>query len=63
MPTKPPYPRKAYIVTIKKKKPKQTVTQYQLKANHPKPNSLISKHPTAQKAINAKKRYKNPNKK
>ncbi|EFH7943165.1 protein YaiA, partial [Escherichia coli] len=26
MPTKPPYPREAYIVTIEKGKPGQTVT-------------------------------------
>ncbi|STJ30779.1 protein [Escherichia coli] len=28
MPTKPPYPREAYIVTIEKGKPGQTVTWY-----------------------------------
>lgn len=48
MPTKPPYPREAYIVTIEKGKPGQTVTWYQLRADHPKPDSLISEHPTAQ---------------
>ncbi len=36
MPTKPPYPREAYIVTIEKGKPGQTVTWYQLRADHPK---------------------------
>ena len=50
MPTKPPYPREAYIVTIEKGKPGQTVTWYQLRADHPKPDSLISEHPTAQEA-------------
>ena len=45
MPTKPPYPREAYIVTIEKGKPGQTVTWYQLRADHPKPDSLISEHP------------------
>ena len=41
MPTKPPYPREAYIVTIEKGKPGQTVTWYQLRADHPKPDSLM----------------------
>ncbi len=41
MPTKPPYPREAYIVTIEKGKPGQTVTRYQLRAYYPKPDSLI----------------------
>ncbi len=27
MPTKPPYPREAYIVTIEKRKTRQTVTR------------------------------------
>lgn len=51
MPTKPPYPREAYIVTIEKGKPGQTVTWYQLRADHPKPDSLISEHPTARKGF------------
>lgn len=54
MPTKPPYPREAYIVTIEKGKLGQTVTWYQLRADHPKPDSLISEHPTAQEAMDAK---------
>lgn len=62
MPTKPPYPREAYIVTIEKGKPGQTVTWYQLRADHPKPDSLISEHPTAQEAMDAKKRYEDPDK-
>ena len=48
MPTNPPYPRKATIVTVEKGTPGQTVTWYQLRADHPKPNSLISEHPSAQ---------------
>jgi hypothetical protein len=52
MPTKPPYPREAYIVTIEKGKPGQTVTWYQLRADHP----------TAQEAMDAKKRYEDPDK-
>ncbi|HFU0020370.1 TPA: protein YaiA [Escherichia coli] len=58
MPTKPPYPREAYIVTIEKGKPGQTVTWYQLRAE----DSLISEHPTAQEAMDAKKRYEDPDK-
>lgn len=54
MPTKPPYPREAYVVTIEKGKPGQTVTWYQLRADHPKPDSLISEHPTALEAMDAK---------
>lgn len=54
MPTRPPYPREAYIVTIEKGVPGQTVTWYQLRADHPKPDSLISEHPTAEEAMDAK---------
>lgn len=54
MPTRPPYPREAYIVTIEKGAPGQTVTWYQLRADHPKPDSLISEHPSAEEAMDAK---------
>lgn len=60
MPTQPPYPRQATIVTVEKGTPGQTVTWYQLRADHPKPNSLISEHPSAQEAMDAKKRYEDP---
>lgn len=46
MPTKPPYPREAYIVTVEKGTPGQTVTWYQLRADYPEPNALISEHPS-----------------
>lgn len=62
MPTNPPYPRKATIVTVEKGTPGLTVTWYQLRADHPKPNSLISEHPSAQEAMDAKKRYEDPQK-
>lgn len=62
MPTNPHYPRKATIVTVEKGTPGQTVTWYQLRADHPKPNSLISEHPSAQEAMDAKKRYEDPQK-
>lgn len=41
MPTRPPYPREARIVTVEKGNPGQTVTWYQLRADHPTPDSLI----------------------
>ncbi|NYY81082.1 hypothetical protein DMI65_06270 [Escherichia coli] len=61
MPTKPPYPREAYIVTIEKESGTDG-NWYQLRADHPKPDSLISEHPTAQEAMDAKKRYEDPDK-
>lgn len=60
MPTKPPYPRQATIVTVEKGTPGQTVTWYQLRADHPEPNSLISEHPSAQEAMDAKNATKIP---
>ncbi|SQD06422.1 protein [Escherichia coli] len=63
MPTKPPYPREAYIVTIEKGKPGQTVTWYQLRADHPKTRLVDPVNiPTAQEAMDAKKRYEDPDK-
>ncbi|NMP26067.1 hypothetical protein GW590_04165 [Rahnella sp. SAP-1] len=57
MPTKPPYPRKADIITVEKGQPGQTETWYQLRADHPKPDTLISEHETRQEAEDAKRRY------
>lgn len=62
MPTKPPYPREAYIVTVEKGTRGQTVTRYQLRADYPEPNALISEHPSAQEAMDAKTRYEDPDK-
>lgn len=62
MPTKPPYPREARIVTVEKGPTGQTETWYQLRADHPKPDSLISEHPSEQEALDAKKRYEDPGK-
>ncbi len=42
MPTRPPYPREARIVTVEKGGQQETVTWYQLRADHPEPDSLIS---------------------
>lgn len=55
MPTRPPYPREARIVTVEKGNSDQTVTWYQLRADHPKPDSLISEHETEQEALDAKR--------
>ena len=62
MPTRPPYPREARIVTVEKVNGDQTVTWYQLRADHPKPDSLISEHETEQEARDAKRRYEDPEK-
>lgn len=62
MPGKPPYPREARVVAVEKGAAGQTVTWYELRADHPNPNSLISEHPTEQEALDAKKRYEDPDK-
>lgn len=62
MPSRPPYPRDSRIVTVEKGGKDQTVTWYQLRADHPKPDSLISEHETEQEALDAKRRYEDPDK-
>lgn len=62
MPTKPPYPREARVVAVEKGELGQTVTWYELRADHPKPDSLISEHPTQAEALDAKRRYEDPDK-
>jgi hypothetical protein len=62
MPTKPPYPREARIVTVEKGSADQTVTWYELRADHPKPDSLISEHKTESEALDAKARYEDADK-
>lgn len=57
MPSKPPYPRKAEIVSVEKGLPGQTETWYELRADHPKPDTLISEHKTIQEAEDSKRRY------
>jgi len=49
-------------VTIEKGTPGQTVTWYQLRADHPKPDALISEHETEAEALDAKRRYEDPEK-
>ena len=62
MPTRPPYPREARVVAVEKGATGQTVTWYQLRADHPKPDSLISEPETEQEALDAKVRYEDPDK-
>ncbi|GAB2939288.1 YaiA family protein [Hafnia psychrotolerans] len=59
MPSQPPYPRTADIVPVKKGEPGKTETWYELRADHPKPDSLISEHETESEALDAKRRYEN----
>lgn len=57
MATKPPYPREARIEAVEKGPAGHTVTWYQLRADHPHENTLISEHQTEQEAQDAKQRY------
>lgn len=57
MPGRPPYPREAHIVPIKKGTEDNCVTWYELRADHPKPDTLISEHQSEQEAVDAKARY------
>mgnify|MGYP000129585941 CR=1 FL=1 len=59
---RPPYPREARIVPIEKGLPGHTVTWYELRSDHPKPNALISEHQTEQEALDAKARYEDADK-
>ncbi|QKJ86125.1 hypothetical protein PMPD1_1160 [Paramixta manurensis] len=62
MPGKPPYPREARVVAVEKGGPGNAVTRYELRADHPKANSLISEHNTEQEALDAKQRYEDADK-
>ncbi|TPG64222.1 YaiA family protein [Ewingella americana] len=57
MPSQPPYPRSAYIVPVEKGEPGKTQTWYELRADHPKPDTLISEHETESEALDSKRRY------
>lgn len=57
MPSRPPYPRQARIVTVEKGTAGNRVTWYELRADHPRPDSLISEHKTEAEALDAKIRY------
>ncbi|WP_241898872.1 MULTISPECIES: YaiA family protein [unclassified Erwinia] len=58
----PLYPREARIVPVEKGPPGKTVTWYELRADHPKPDALISEHPSQQEAQDAKARYEDADK-
>ncbi|AXF78617.1 hypothetical protein LU604_19440 [Erwinia tracheiphila] len=62
MPGKPPYPRVANIKPVEKGSSGKSVTWYELRADHPKPDTLISEHETEQEAIDAKARYEDQQK-
>ncbi len=57
MASKPPYPREAHIVQTEKGLPGKTKQVFELRADHPKPNTLISEHDSEQEAQDAKQRY------
>ncbi|MBE5251099.1 MAG: YaiA family protein [Enterobacterales bacterium endosymbiont of Blomia tropicalis] len=57
MPTRPPYPREARIVPVEKGPEGSRVISYELRADHPTPNSLISEYKTEAEAQDAKARY------
>ncbi|WP_034912691.1 MULTISPECIES: YaiA family protein [Erwinia] len=57
MPTRPPYPREARIVPVEKGTAGNPVTWYELRADHPRPDTLISEHETEQEALDSKARY------
>ncbi|NIY48340.1 YaiA family protein [Cedecea colo] len=62
MASRPPYPRVARIVEVEKGSQTETVTWYQLRADHPYPDTLISEHQSEQEALDAKRRYEDPEK-
>lgn len=62
MPNRPLYPRLARVVTVEKGHPGHTVTWFQLRADYPNADSLISEHETEQEALDAKQRYEDPEK-
>nr|WP_024967215.1 YaiA family protein [Pantoea sp. IMH] len=62
MPGRPPYPREARIVPVEKGTTGNTVTWYELRADHPTPDTLISEHETEQEAQDSKARYEDKEK-
>ncbi|WKX27579.1 YaiA family protein [Tatumella ptyseos] len=53
----PPYPRKAWIVEVSDGQGEEKVGHYELRADHPYPDTLISQYRTRQEAEDAKERY------
>ncbi|TCL04180.1 MULTISPECIES: hypothetical protein [Sodalis] len=62
MASKPPYPREAHIVKKEKGLPGKSKEVYELRADHPRPDTLISEHDTEQEALDAKDRYQDEDK-
>lgn len=62
MATRPPYPREARVVSVEKGPAGQTVTWYELRADHPHPDTLISEHRSESEAQDAKARYEDAEK-
>ncbi|HEY0209952.1 hypothetical protein [Acerihabitans sp.] len=62
MASKPPYPREAHIVKKEKGLPGKTKTVFELRADHPKPDTLISEHDSEHEALDAKARYQGEDK-
>lgn len=62
MPTRPPYPREARVVAVEKGPEGCTVTSWQLRADHPSPDTLISEHDSEGEAHDAKVRYEDADK-
>lgn len=57
MATKPGYPRKAWIEEISDGKAPGKIGRYELRADHPKQNTMISEHTTYEDALDAQTRY------
>ena len=57
MATRPSYPRISRVEPVEKGPQGKTVTWYELRADHPHPNTLISEHQTKQEALDAQQRY------
>lgn len=62
MASKPPYPREARIVKKEKGPAVRSKTVYELRADYPHPNTLISEHDTEQEALDSKERYEDESK-
>lgn len=56
-----PYPRKSWIVEVSNGKGQ--VGHYELRADHPYSDTLISEHPSKQEALDAQQRYQGEEKK
>ncbi len=62
MASKPPYPREAHIVKKEKGPPGKTKEVFELRADYPRPDTLISEHDSELEALDAKNRYQDEGK-